>query len=839
MMPAPGRPTIPVVGWPAFLPLVLLLIMGDNFFEGEEITISVLNCNSLNMSNSAKWNQTLKICGITKLKSDVIFVSDIRVSNKNLVSSGNDLIHQFLNNPYEKYDFFYNSTKNRRGTGILFKKNCNYDILEQRASEDENILLLRVNLKNTEVVLVSIYGPNSNDVNFFNVLSEWLHDFQNLPIIVGGDWNATYCNNTIENNIDCINMTRPPNLLHSNKIQEMCENFNLMDPYRTLYPDTKDFTYVPRNVNCLNKSRIDFFLISDSLFDIVKDCMIKESLQNKLFDHKAVSLILNRKKSQKKTRVAISKKELDDDLLQYLVHATTAETYLIHWSDLNININKQILINTCGTVKALIRDCGPPFELRVDSSFTEDDVSARNRKVVRLQILINLLDITSLENGHLTCSPSAFMETLLLNIKNEVISHQAFIRKKKFEKIAWLKKELFNLKKNFEINKNDIFRHENTLNTLVDSELRKELSNYSTYDILNSEKMTPRFLSLSKANKKIVSLDSVCKEDGSAFESREGRYRYIRDFYSNIYTPDPGNLPLQEGCIEEFLGPEICNTDTVLNSKLTAEEKIFFDRNLTLQELDKALLKLNENSAGGLDGIPTTFLKKFWPLLRIPLLNYANHAFETGTLTQSFSSAGIKLIPKKGDTKHIKNWRPISLLNSIFKIISKALDFRLQKITEIILSRGQKGFTAKRQMHECIINIIETIQYAKSNKIPAFVLALDMAKAFDTVRHDYMTLVYKFFGLGNNMIKMLNTISTGRTAYILSDEGEPTQPFILGTGFPQGNAPSPNQFNIGEQIFILKCEFDPNMIAIKGNTALNFRPLPPLLRGGGGRPKCL
>jgi hypothetical protein len=59
------------------------------------------------MSNSAKWNQTLKICGITKLKSDVIFLSDIRISNKNLISASEDLKRQFLNNPYEKYEFFF------------------------------------------------------------------------------------------------------------------------------------------------------------------------------------------------------------------------------------------------------------------------------------------------------------------------------------------------------------------------------------------------------------------------------------------------------------------------------------------------------------------------------------------------------------------------------------------------------------------------------------------------------------------------------------------------------------------------------------------------------------
>jgi hypothetical protein len=228
-----------------------------------------------------------------------------------------------------------------------------------------------------------------------------------------------------------------------------------------------------------------------------------------------------------------------------------------------------------------------------------------------------------------------------------------------------------------------------------------------------------------------------------------------------------------------------------------------------------AINNLNSSSAGGLDGIPTKFLKKFWAFIRYPLVTYANYAIETGTLTQSFNSAGIKLIPKKGDFSNIKNWRPISLLNSIFKIIAKAIDSRLQKINEIILSRGQKGFTSKRNLHECIINITENIAFTESEDIPAFVLALDMAKAFDTVRHDYMRHVYKFFNLGENLIKMLTVIATGRSACIIKDSGETTAPFQLGSGFPQGSPPSPSQFNMGEQILIFKIELDPRIRPIK------------------------
>jgi hypothetical protein len=138
-----------------------------NPFNSEPLSLAAINCNSLNMSNAAKWNQTLKICGITKLKSDVIFLSDIRLSNKNMVSSADDIKKLFLNNPYEKYDFYYNSSMNKRGVGILLKSKKKFSILDHQNSEDENAILLKTAVGNSEVILIGIYGPNNNDPAFF------------------------------------------------------------------------------------------------------------------------------------------------------------------------------------------------------------------------------------------------------------------------------------------------------------------------------------------------------------------------------------------------------------------------------------------------------------------------------------------------------------------------------------------------------------------------------------------------------------------------------------------------------------------------------------------------
>jgi exonuclease III len=303
----------------------------------------------------------------------------------------------FMNNPYEKYDFFFNSTKNKRGVGILIKKNIPFSVLAQRGDAEENSILLHLEIKGSEVIFICIYGPKNVDPNFFNEITTYLENYRNLPVIMGGDWNATLCPDPAPNNIDCLNMARIPNGNHSNKIA-----FELSDPYRILYPENLEFTYQPRYALSQNKSLLDFFLISDTLLDFLSDCVIHPTVQNKLFDHKAVTLSFNKTKHAKKYRYAIAGSDLDDDLLAFLVHATVAETYLVHWADgqVDIPLNKNLLLNSCGTIKTLIRDCGPPFSLRPGTVYGADDVESRDRKIIRITVLCQSLNISYLETGH-------------------------------------------------------------------------------------------------------------------------------------------------------------------------------------------------------------------------------------------------------------------------------------------------------------------------------------------------------------------------------------------------------------------------------------------------------
>ena len=205
------------------------------------ISVSVINCKSLNVSTITSYHQKLKIHGIVKIKSDVIILSDIRLGRNADGGIAEEIAKMFFSNPYCSYHFYYNSSTNSRGVGILIKSNLTISVLAEARDSSENILALRLQHLGTEFVLCGIYGPNSLCPNFFTDLANILNHVKNLPIIVGGDWNCTPSTADITLNPDVINMAKLPKIAHSRLLATLMDKFDLVDLYRVYHPNTGVF----------------------------------------------------------------------------------------------------------------------------------------------------------------------------------------------------------------------------------------------------------------------------------------------------------------------------------------------------------------------------------------------------------------------------------------------------------------------------------------------------------------------------------------------------------------------------------------------------------------------
>jgi hypothetical protein len=196
--------------------------------------------------------------------------------------------------------------------------------------------MLKIEINNVTLTVCSVYGPNTDDMTFFDDIDEKLKTFRSDYNIIGGDWNTTLDPRNTETNIDTLNTAGIPSSRHSNRLIKLCQDNDLGDPFRHLYPDKREFTYIPFPAASINRSRLDFFLITNRLLDNCVNCRIPNSLSSLNFDHKPVYLLFRRENPYKKQ--CINDMILKDADLHGVVGITVVDTYINHLSpDNNIS----------------------------------------------------------------------------------------------------------------------------------------------------------------------------------------------------------------------------------------------------------------------------------------------------------------------------------------------------------------------------------------------------------------------------------------------------------------------------------------------------------------------
>ena len=106
----------------------------------------------------------------------------------------------------------------------------------------------------------------------------------------------------------------------------------------------------------------------------------------------------------------------------------------------------------------------------------------------------------------------------------------------------------------------------------------------------------------------------------------------------------------------------------------------------------------------------------------------------------------------------VKNWRPLSLLNADYKILVKAIAFRMKIVVHKIIHSDQTGFISGRNIGENLVKLISIIEYCEENDLPALLISIDFEKAYDYVEWPAVEYAFKFFNLGEKMIHYVKTL---------------------------------------------------------------------------------
>ena len=210
---------------------------------------------------------------------------------------------------------------------------------------------------------------------------------------------------------------------------------------------------------------------------------------------------------------------------------------------------------------------------------------------------------------------------------------------------------------------------------------------------------------------------------------------------------------------------------------------------ITHYELTKALGETKIGSSPGLDLYTYAVIKFLWPLIGHPVTKGFEIMVEKEELYPNLRTASIKLIPKKGDCTQIKNWRPISLLSNVYKVFSKAFANRLNRVIDSNTSYSQKAYSKSKVIHEALMNIVQFIKKGTLQNKRLALLAIDFKKAFDSVSHEYILEILKFFNYSDYMIKIVRTTMKKKIAGIMT-ESDVINFFEILCGVAQGDSPS-------------------------------------------------
>jgi len=161
----------------------------------------------------------------------------------------------------------------------------------------------------------------------------------------------------------------------------------------------------------------------------------------------------------------------------------------------------------------------------------------------------------------------------------------------------------------------------------------------------------------------------------------------------------------------------------------------------TLDEIRNALSLVAGNKAGGINGILPQMVKVCSDELLMYLLDMFTSVWDSENVPQEWRNASLVPVPKKGDLSSCDNWRGISLLDVLGKVFAKIIQQRLQAIVEEEVADSQCGFWCNRGCVDMIFCACQLIEKAVEHNTKAFLLFIDLRKAYDSVPRQAMWLI--------------------------------------------------------------------------------------------------
>ena len=370
---------------------------------------------------------------------------------------------------------FSSGTSASRGVAILFKNSFSFDIINTVSDENGNFIILDIRIQGQQITLCALYGPNEDNPNFFNTISQIIDNMNNLSVIMVGDWNVV-----MEYEKDNLNYKHKNNPKAQTQIHEIMTNLNLIDIWREKNEDKRRYTWIgPHN----KQSRLDYFLISTDIAQYVEEADIGIRYKS---DHNPISVKFKFVQQER----GRGNWKFNNNLLGDIEYVD--------------------LIKTCISETV--------------NQYKVNNLNQENTEPTLLQFSIN---------------DQLFWETLKLMIRGKTISYSTYKKRSQNEREKQINEKLIQLYQNFEANREEIGQLSTELSQIREDRIKGILLRAKVRWKVEGEKSTRYFCNLEKrhfSEKTIPKLIVENKEISDQMAIISEQEKFYKQLYSTKNT---------------------------------------------------------------------------------------------------------------------------------------------------------------------------------------------------------------------------------------------------------------------------------------------------------------